>query len=105
MSHTKLRSIAITTMKNRFLIFICTATLLWTTDFSAKAQSIPIDVLRSEIVSDLKNNILPFWEKHIVDPAGGFYGMVGRDGTPVMDAPKGSVLNARIFNGLPPVWQ
>lgn len=97
MSHTKLRSIAITTMKNRFLIFICTATLLWTTDFSAKAQSIPIDVLRSEIVSDLKNNILPFWEKHIVDPAGGFYGMVGRDGTPVMDAPKGSVLNARIL--------
>lgn len=97
MSYSKPRSIAITTMKNRFLISICTVALLWIADFSAGAQSVPADVLRGEIVSDLKNNILPFWEKYSVDPAGGFYGTVRRDGTPVADAPKGSVLNARIL--------
>lgn len=53
--------------------------------------------LRSEIVKDLKENILRFWIHHAVDPSGGFYGRLKRDGTPVADAPKGGVLNARIL--------
>ena len=84
-------------MKNRILIFIYTVALLWGAISFAEAKNRPVEILRDEIVLDLKNNILPFWEKYSIDPAGGFYGMLGRDGTPVMDAPKGSVLNARIL--------
>jgi len=54
-------------------------------------------ILVNEAVLDLKGNILPFWEKNTPDPDGGFYGMVLNDGTAVPDAPKGSVLNARIL--------
>ena len=84
-------------MKNRILIFNYTVALLWGAISFAEAKNRPVEILRDEIVLDLKNNILPFWEKYSIDPAGGFYGMLGRDGTPVMDAPKGSVLNARIL--------
>ena len=53
--------------------------------------------LHDEIVSDLKGNILPFWMKYSVDPSGGFYGTLKRDGSPVAEAEKGVVLNARIL--------
>ena len=53
--------------------------------------------LREEIQADLQNNILPYWEKYTVDPRGGFYGTVSRDGKPNEEAPKGEVLNARIL--------
>lgn len=51
----------------------------------------------NEIEENLYHSILPFWEKHTVDPSGGFYGMVGRDGRQVNGASKGGVLNARIL--------
>ena len=63
----------------------------------AKAQSVSTRTLHREITKDLKENILSFWEKYSVDPSGGFYGTLERDGTPVADAPKGGVLNARIL--------
>ncbi|MDH6306374.1 mannose/cellobiose epimerase-like protein (N-acyl-D-glucosamine 2-epimerase family)/O-glycosyl hydrolase [Parabacteroides sp. PF5-5] len=53
--------------------------------------------MREEIVDDLQYNILPFWEKYAPDPSGGFYGTILHDGTPVADAEKGLVLNARIL--------
>lgn len=52
--------------------------------------------LKDEIVKDLKDNILPFWAKNTVDPAGGFYGTVNFDATPVPAANKGGILNARL---------
>ncbi len=68
--------------------------------FTLKAQTETVQTwqtLHDEIVADLKENILPFWSKYSVDPAGGFYGALQRDGSPVADAPKGEVLNARIL--------
>ena len=53
--------------------------------------------LSSEIVQDLKGNILPFWEKYSVDIHGGFYGALAFDGTPIDKADKGCVMNARIL--------
>lgn len=51
----------------------------------------------TEVLADLKDNILPFWTSHICDPAGGFFGAVRNDGVPVVTEDKGSVLNARIL--------
>lgn len=62
-----------------------------------KAQSEVCGKLHDEIAADLKDNILSFWVKHSVDLSGGFYGSLLRDGTPIADAPKGGVLNARIL--------
>ena len=53
--------------------------------------------LKQEIVQDLTENLLPFWMTHTQDPAGGFYGIVNFDGTPVPDADKGGILNARLI--------
>jgi mannobiose 2-epimerase len=53
--------------------------------------------MREEIVSNLITNILPFWEVYSLDPSGGFYGTIRNDGTPVPEAEKGLVLNARIL--------
>ncbi|MCD8182216.1 MAG: AGE family epimerase/isomerase [Bacteroides sp.] len=63
----------------------------------AKAQSVATKALHDEITADLKNNILSFWERYSVDPSGGFYGSLERNGTPIAGAPKGGVLNARIL--------
>jgi len=56
-----------------------------------------ISELRSEIIQDLTDNILPFWMKYSPDPRGGFYGELANDGSPRMEADKGGVLNARIL--------
>jgi mannobiose 2-epimerase len=53
--------------------------------------------MREEVLSNLITNILPFWEIYSPDPSGGFYGTILNDGTPVADAEKGLVLNARIL--------
>lgn len=52
---------------------------------------------RSEVISNLQDNILPYWMHKMVDPDGGFYGR--RDGNDIIDAesPKGAILNARIL--------
>ncbi len=56
-----------------------------------------IDTLSREITADLRENILPFWKTHSVNPMGGFYGQLQYDGVPIPRAPKGGVLNARIL--------
>lgn len=53
--------------------------------------------LRKEIVDNVREGVLPFWMDYAVAPDGGFYGTVWRNGTPVSDAPRGGVLNARIL--------
>ena len=50
-----------------------------------------------EVEADLTGGILPFWLDHTQDPAGGFYGTVLNDGSPVPGADKGAILNARIL--------
>lgn len=71
--------------------------LLLTACVPSKKTQVDAETLRTEIVENIKECVLPFWLEHTIDPAGGFYGMVMRDGTPVPDAPKGGVLNARIL--------
>lgn len=71
--------------------------LLLTACAPSKKTQVDATALRAEIVENIKECVLPFWLDHTIDPAGGFYGMVMRDGTPVPDAPKGGVLNARIL--------
>ena len=53
--------------------------------------------LTREVEADLTGGILPFWLSHVPDPAGGFYGTVRNDGSPVPGADKGAILNARIL--------
>lgn len=65
--------------------------------FAHSAKEIDKALLREEIIADLKENILPFWMDHTVDPEGGFYGGVAFDGTPSPNEKKGVVLNARIL--------
>lgn len=54
-------------------------------------------ILKNEIVTDLTNNILPFWEKYSPSSEGGFFGTILRDGSSMDNAPKGGILNARIL--------
>lgn len=75
--------------------------LLVSSPVSAQSRA-EIDRLQQETETDLVENLLPFWMNHTVDPAGGFYGVVMNDGTPITDATskrtdKGSILNARIL--------
>lgn len=54
--------------------------------------------LRTEVLENLENNILPYWMEKMVDHEnGGFYGR--RDAYDQLDptAPKGAILNARIL--------
>ena len=83
-------------MKKHFATIVFLASWLFAVSVSAQPAATTF-ALYHEITSDLKNNILPFWEKYSVDPRGGFYGSLKRDGTPIADAPKGCVLNARIL--------
>jgi cellobiose epimerase len=54
--------------------------------------------LREEMDGELRQRILPYWIGHAVDTRnGGFVGLVNADGVAHHDAPKGSVLNARIL--------
>jgi mannobiose 2-epimerase len=73
-------------MKRMFSVFLLITVWLLIAPF-LKAQSHADKILKYEIISDLKENILSFWEKYSVDPSGGFYGSLGRDGTPIADGP------------------
>ncbi len=54
--------------------------------------------LRAELKEELVDRILPYWMERTVDQRnGGFVGLVHEDGTVSSDAPKGSILNARIL--------
>ena len=57
-----------------------------------------LDVLKSEVGSELRNSILPFWMKQMIDQNnGGFFGRIEGNGVVHADADKGCVLNARIL--------
>ena len=73
-------------------VLLCNGTIAATTQTHDEVQR-----LRQEMVGDLRDNVLPFWTRFSPDPRGGFYGALKRDGTPIADAPKGGVLNARIL--------
>jgi len=77
-------------MKRMFSVFLLITVWLLVTPF-LQAQSHVDKVLKDEITSDLKENILSFWERYSVDPSGGFYGSLGRDGAPIADTPKGGM--------------
>jgi mannobiose 2-epimerase len=50
-----------------------------------------------EIEKELKNNILPFWDKAIDEENGGFLGRILNNGEIIKDSPKSAVLNTRIL--------
>src|SRR5664280_2192321 len=57
-----------------------------------------LKTLKTEVQSELVNNILPFWmTKMIDDREGGFYGRIDGSGHVFNDSDKGCVLNARIL--------
>ena len=57
-----------------------------------------LHVLRSELSSELTERILPYWMEHAIDNRnGGFVGLVAADNVRRYDAPKSSILNARIL--------
>src|SRR5690554_3225420 len=82
--------------KATYLLFIIGVSSLFSCTPS-KNESDREEILYDEISKDLKSNILPFWEKYSVDKRGGFYGALAYDGSPIVDADKGCVLNARIL--------
>jgi mannobiose 2-epimerase len=55
-------------------------------------------ILKSEVKSELVNNILPFWSEKMSDSEnGGFYGRIEGNGHIHPTADKGCVLNSRIL--------
>ncbi len=58
----------------------------------------PMSRLRSTLLDELQQRMLPYWVENAVDEEnGGFLGQIRQNGEPVRDAPKASVLNARIL--------
>ncbi len=53
--------------------------------------------MRAEILRELTENILPFWQGRMRDPNGGFFGAADCDGVVDKTAPRASVVNARIL--------
>ena len=83
-------------MKHIFgLLVFCLLAMSCTQKKSANDQV--ITQLKQEIVQDLTGNLLPFWMTRTIDPAGGFYGILNSEGTPVQDADKGGILNSRLI--------
>jgi len=57
-----------------------------------------IEKLKSEVRTELINNILPFWSTKMVDNEnGGFYGQMDGYNLIIPKADKGGILNARIL--------
>ena len=57
-----------------------------------------INILKSEVLDVLENNILRFWLDKMQDKEnGGFYGQMTGEGELVKTADKGGILNARIL--------
>ncbi len=53
--------------------------------------------MREEILRELTENILPFWQGRMRDPNGGFFGAADCDGIVDKAAPRAAVVNARIL--------
>lgn len=61
-------------------------------------EAAALRTLREQMLAELEYRILPYWSQHAVDEAqGGFVGLIDADNGTRRDAPKGSVLNARIL--------
>jgi len=84
-------------MKKILILLIGIATQLSYTASAQVSSEKMVSSLVSETTQNVKENILPFWEKYTPDPKGGFYGTVQNDGTAVPNSAKGCVLNARIL--------
>lgn len=84
-------------MRNVIFSFIFIAAQLSASSY-AKSQPVEVRTLHDEISADLKDNILSFRTKYSVDPGGGFYGSLERDGTPRYDEPKASMWNCPYHN-------
>lgn len=57
-----------------------------------------IEKLKSEVKSELINNIMPFWSQKMIDTEnGGFYGHIDGNNQLISKADKGGILNARIL--------
>ena len=53
--------------------------------------------MRAEVLRELTENILPFWQGRVRDPKGGFFGAADCDGIVDEKAPRAAVVNARIL--------
>lgn len=53
--------------------------------------------MRAEVLRELTDNILPFWQGRMRDPNGGFYGAADCNGIVDKKAPRAAVINARIL--------
>jgi mannobiose 2-epimerase len=56
-----------------------------------------LDTYYKEIENELKNNILPFWNKTIDEENGGFLGRILNNGEIIKNSPKSAVFNTRIL--------
>ncbi len=56
-----------------------------------------ISTLKTEVLKELTDNILPFWAGRMADPRGGFFGRMDGSGALHPEAEKGAILNARIL--------
>ncbi|MBR0056487.1 MAG: AGE family epimerase/isomerase, partial [Kiritimatiellae bacterium] len=84
-------------MKRTLILVLALAACLVLTGSCKSAQKKMAEQLKSEIVDDLENNLLPWWMENVPDDADGFWGEVRCDGTPVMEADRAGILNARIL--------
>lgn len=58
----------------------------------------PLQELSDALVKELRGNILPYWSERVMDQkSGGFIGRISGDENSEPDAPRGSILNARIL--------
>ena len=80
-------------MKRMFSVFLLITVWLLVTPF-LQAQSHVDKVLKDEITSDLKENILSFWERYSVDSSGGSQRWCTECPHPL-----------DFFNRLPDVWR
>lgn len=57
-----------------------------------------MELYKSQVLSELQENILPFWINHVIDKEnGGYYGQVTNDLKIDKEADKGCILNSRIL--------
>lgn len=56
-----------------------------------------MEKIKTEVLKELKQNILPFWMQRMPDASGGFIGRIDGSGVACSDADKGAILNARIL--------
>lgn len=52
---------------------------------------------KRELTEELRNNILPFWARQMVDPGGGFFGRMTGTGELIANAGRSAILCGRIL--------